>query len=81
MIDFDFVSSMHRLYKSKYILQVVYWNDSEKVDNSTFDLTEKEINTDIQEGNLFFKGNLCKVYDMFDIIKNIDFYIDNFNIC
>lgn len=34
----------------------MYLNDKEKTDSSVFDLTEKEINKDIEEGNLFFKG-------------------------
>lgn len=34
---------------------VLYWNDKEKTDSSVFDLTEQEINKDIEDGNLFFK--------------------------
>uniref|UniRef100_K1QKE6 Mitochondrial intermediate peptidase n=1 Tax=Magallana gigas TaxID=29159 RepID=K1QKE6_MAGGI len=36
---------------------VLYWNDKEKTDSSVFDLTEQEINKDIEDGNLFFKGS------------------------
>eukprot|EP00105_Crassostrea_gigas_P041035 XP_019925183.1 PREDICTED: uncharacterized protein LOC105334137 [Crassostrea gigas] len=37
------------------VFKVLYWNDKEKTDSSVFDLTEQEINKDIEDGNLFFK--------------------------
>nr|XP_034306421.1 uncharacterized protein LOC105334137 [Crassostrea gigas] len=37
------------------VFKVLYWNDKEKTDSSVFDLTEQEINKDIEDRNLFFK--------------------------
>lgn len=34
----------------------MYWDDKEKKEGNEFELTEREINIDIQEGNLFIKG-------------------------
>ncbi|XP_061163864.1 myb-like protein X [Saccostrea echinata] len=37
------------------VYKVVYWDDKERKNGSEFELTEREINIDIQEGNLFIK--------------------------
>lgn len=34
----------------------MYWDDKEKKEGNEFELTEREINVDIHEGNLFIKG-------------------------
>lgn len=34
----------------------MYWDDKEKKEGNEFELTEKEINIDIQEENPFIKG-------------------------
>lgn len=33
----------------------MYWDDKEKKEGNEFELTEREINVDIHEGNLFIK--------------------------
>lgn len=38
-----------------FSVQVVYWDDKEKKEGNEFELTEKEINIDIQEENPFIK--------------------------
>ncbi|XP_048770832.2 uncharacterized protein LOC125676980 [Ostrea edulis] len=37
------------------VFKVLYWNDKEKRKSSVYELTEREINTDIEQGNLFIK--------------------------
>ncbi|XP_062599177.1 uncharacterized protein LOC134260638 [Saccostrea cucullata] len=39
----------------KGVYKVVYWDDKERKNGCEFELTEREINIDIQEGNLFIK--------------------------
>ncbi|XP_052705489.1 uncharacterized protein LOC128181218 [Crassostrea angulata] len=49
------------------VFKVVYWDDKEKKEGNEFELTEREINIDIQEGNLFIKDttNLDHCYSTF----------------
>ena len=56
----------------------MYWDDKEKKEGNEFELTEREINIDIQEGNLFVKGIFFLAFTAFWYINLFTVFVFSF---